>query len=132
MQYYIDYFKNKPNYIKKRKTLRKNPTSAEQLFWYEIRANKLGIKFRRQFQIGKYIVDFYCHELKLIVELDGNIHESKQIQDKYRQNYLESLGYKVIRYCNEQVLFEMDGTIYYLIEQIKKIKSYGSPPRRGS
>jgi len=123
MQYYSDYFKNKPNYIKRRKTLRKNPTNAEQLFWYEIRAKKLGVKFRRQFQIGKYIVDFYCHELKLIIKLDGNIHESKQIKDKQRQNYLENSGYNVIRYYNEQVLFEREATVRHLIEEIKKIQS---------
>jgi len=60
--------------------------------------------------------------LKLIIELDGNIHESKQIKDKYRQNYLENSGYKVIRYYNEQVLFEREATVRHLIE-VKKIKS---------
>ncbi len=62
------------------------------------------MKFRRQHAIGKYIVDFYCREIKLIVEVDGEIHEYQRDEDTLRQNYLEELEYNVMRFSNEEVI----------------------------
>ena len=62
----------------RRKELRKNQTKAEEILWFELRNNKLGAKFKRQHSIGGYIADFYCHTLKLVIEIDGGIHKSKE------------------------------------------------------
>ncbi|OJI06469.1 hypothetical protein BK004_03290 [bacterium CG10_46_32] len=90
----------------KRRALRKNSTKSESLLWKIVRSGKLGYKFRRQYSIGAYIVDFYCHELRLVVELDGYTHNDTAIikQDNERQKRLEKLGYTVKRYTDEQVL----------------------------
>ncbi len=75
---------------------------CEKLLWRKIRRNQLGYKFRRQFGIGSYVVDFYCPQLKLAVEIDGATHASdREVDlDKVRQNYIESLGITVKRYLN--------------------------------
>jgi very-short-patch-repair endonuclease len=84
--------------------LRKNPTLAERILWQRLRNRKLqGLKFRRQHPIGEYIVDFYCHELRLIIEIDGSIHEQKSESDGERQIDLEQLGYRVLRFGNKEI-----------------------------
>lgn len=108
-------FENAPKYKAIKKYLRNNSTFPEILLWQKLRMKQmLGYKFRRQFQIEKYIVDFYCHELKLIVEIDGSVHFEKSKEDKERQKYLEKKGYCVIRYINEQVL----QNIYFVLDNI--------------
>ena len=83
---------------------RQEMTEAEQQIWTIVRGRRLaGLKFRRQHAIGRFIVDFICIEHKLIVEVDGKIHESSYDEDKERQNYLQNLGYKVIRFSNDEV-----------------------------
>lgn len=93
---------NKKEQKNTRKYLRKLPVGCEIKLWSGIRQKQLGYKFRRQFGIGKYIVDFYCPELKLAIEIDGATHcTDKEIEhDKIRQAYIESLGIKIIRYSN--------------------------------
>jgi cyclase len=92
------------------KNLRKNMTVAETVLWMHIKAGIDGLKFRRQHPIGLYIADFFCHRAKLIVEVDGSIHDLIEVskEDKIRQQELESWGYKVIRFSNEQVLKEIE------------------------
>ena len=77
----------------------------ERKLWFYIRRKQLGVKFRRQHSIGKYIVDFFCCELKLAIELDGNSHFSEQVQayDHQRTRDLNKLGIKVLRFTNEEV-----------------------------
>jgi type I restriction enzyme M protein len=85
--------------------LRKNGTSAEEIFWELVRDRRfLGLKFRRQHQFGDYILDFYCHDCLLAVELDGKIHENRKAKDAKRDRYLLSQGLKVIRLANETFL----------------------------
>lgn len=105
---YKKYFKNKSDYITRRKNLRRTQTKAEYVLWQELRRKALGYTFRRQFQIGIYIVDFYCHELKLIIELDGPIHERQKEYDEKRQGWLERQGFLVLRFKNDEVLFERE------------------------
>ncbi len=100
--------------LNKAKELRKKQTPAEETFWQLVRDKKFfGLKFRRQHQIGTYIVDFYCHEHKLIIELDGEIHqiEEQQKHDKIKDRYLTSLGNKVIRFTNDKILIQTDKTL---------------------
>ncbi|PIR77946.1 MAG: restriction endonuclease [Candidatus Magasanikbacteria bacterium CG10_big_fil_rev_8_21_14_0_10_36_16] len=100
----------------KRKKLRSLPTKAEYVLWQELRKEKTGFRFRRQVSIGAFIVDFYCHELKLIIEIDGPIHENQKEYDYIRENYLKNSGYKVIRFTNEEVLFYRENTILKIKE----------------
>lgn len=87
--------------------LRKNQTKAEEIFWQLVRNRKfLNLKFRRQHQIGQYIVDFYCDEHKLVIEFDGEVHdtEKQKKHDSIRDKYLTSLGNCVLRFKNEELL----------------------------
>ncbi|MBU0660965.1 endonuclease domain-containing protein [Patescibacteria group bacterium] len=113
------YYQNQSSTRERRKLLRKQATKSEQILWQELRGKQLGIKFRRQYNIDYYIVDFYCHELRLILEIDGNIHgENKQrLKDIERQTYLEEQGYTIVRYRNEQILNELD----IVLEQLWQI-----------
>ena len=91
-----------------RRLLRKNKTKSEAIVWKLLRNRETGYKFRRQYSIGRYIVDFYCPEQKLIVEIDGSSHEGVYEQDKLREEFLIKNGYRVIRYKNEMVLNNPD------------------------
>ena len=92
-------------------SLRKNTTQAEAELWKYLRRKQMGVKFRRQHALGNYIVDFCCVEKKLIVELDGSQHLDLQEYDKIRTEYLESLGYRVTRFWNNQVMNDVKGVI---------------------
>jgi very-short-patch-repair endonuclease len=88
--------------------MRQAPTAAENALRQELRGRKLcGVKFRRQHTIDRFIVDFFSAEADLIIEVDGDIHDYSKEEDKARQAFLESLGYKVFRFSNEQVLNHM-------------------------
>lgn len=101
------YYGAKPYLIDLAKGLRKNPTKAEKLLWKHLRKfRKKGYVFRRQHPIEMFIADFYCHRLKLVIEVDGEIHSgqaSKEYDDS-RTGELERFGIIVIRYTNEMVL----------------------------
>lgn len=90
---------------------RKEQTFAEDRFWQMVRNRKMfNLKIRRQHPIGPFIADFYCHELKLAIEIDGGIHLLPHIKqrDALRENYLRILGLSVLRFTNENVLFNPD------------------------
>ena len=89
------------------KRLRKDMTLAERSLWFNLRGNRLGVKFKRQVPIGSYIVDFICMERRLIIEVDGGQHQVNQDYDKMRTAYLNSIGFKVLRFWNNQVLQEL-------------------------
>ncbi len=99
---------NEANYLmfELAKDLRKNMTHAEMVLWGHLKAGVNGLKFRRQHPIGIYIVDFYCHKIRLIIEVDGKIHDKKEVKeyDLKRENDLKSWGYKILRFTNERVL----------------------------
>ena len=104
---------------KQAKHLRKNQTDAERLLWNRLRNRQLcNCKFRRQHEIGSYIVDFICLESKLIIELDGSGHILKKEHDANRTNYLESLGYNVIRFWNNEVVQELDNVLNAIYQEI--------------
>ena len=104
--------------------LRKHPTDAENLLWKHLRAKRLnGYKFRRQHVIEPYIVDFFCMETGLIVEVDGGQHDEKREYDNERTAFLESRGYRVIRFWNNEILDDID----IVLERIMKILDDPSP-----
>ncbi len=112
-----DWYKMLKEFAKKNKQFQ---TDAESLIWRYIRNNQLGVKFNRQYIIGDYIVDFVCLEKKLIIEIDGGYHsEYEQIQkDDQRTDKLESMGFNVIRYTNEQLFADIEGVLHKIREQL--------------
>ncbi len=99
-----------------RRGLRNGPTTVERTLWKNIKNSQLGHKFRRQQGIGPYIVDFYCPEKSIIVELDGWIHgeEGHEEKDQKRQVFLEQQGFTVVRYRNEQIKYELSSVLHDL------------------
>jgi very-short-patch-repair endonuclease len=111
--------------------LRKSQTNAEDLLWQNLRNRKLeGLKFRRQHPLHKFIADFYCHEKKLVIEVDGDVHNSSEAKesDEGRTFELKELGIIVIRFRNEEVLKNMSLVLKKIREVVKSIdeKSKGS------
>ncbi len=92
--------------------LRQEMTPAEKTLWEQLRNRKLGgFKFRRQHPLDRFIVDFYCAACKLIVEVDGDIHDLQQERDAIRTEELERQGYRLIRFRNEQVLYDLENVL---------------------
>lgn len=101
-----------------RKTLRKKATVHEQILWARLKGKQLGVKFRRQQAIGKYVVDFYCAEKKLVIELDGNQHGEHKEYDDERTKYLESQGLKVLRFWDGEVNKDLANVILKIEEYL--------------
>ena len=108
------FYGAKPNIFEKAKSLRNNMTIAEKIFWKELNANKIkGYRFKAQHPVNRYIVDFYCHKAKLVIEIDGNIHDNEEVKerDDGRTYEIENYGLKVIRFTNNQVLNNIEEVI---------------------
>ena len=108
---------NKSKLLDRRKELRKSSTPQEYKLWMFLKGKNLGVKFRRQHGIGPYIVDFYCKKKNLVIELDGSQHLDEKEYDTERDNYMQALDIKVLRFWNNEV--DMD-----IIRVLKKIKEY--------
>jgi very-short-patch-repair endonuclease len=93
--------------------LRRDATFPERVLWGLHRDRRLsGVKFRRQYPVGPYVVDFYCSSHRLVVELDGRSHDDRGLRDRHRQDYLESVaGLKVFRVSNDDVLRERESVV---------------------
>ena len=113
-----------PKLVPYAKMLRQNMTLGEIALWREIKGKKLGVRFSRQIPIDQYIVDFYCKNLQLAIEVDGSIHfkDEQQNKDIFRQNRLESLGVVLIRFNNLDVKNNLNLVLEELKNTIKKIK----------
>lgn len=99
--------------------LRSNQTDAEKQLWYCLRANRfLNLKFKRQKPIGLYIVDFICLDKMLIIELDGGQHAVQLGYDLKRTQFLESQGFRVLRFWNNQVLSELESVLEEIRQQL--------------
>lgn len=100
------------NGIRRARTLRRSMTDAEQRLWHHLRAGQLdGFKFRRQFPVPPYVLDFACVELLLAVEIDGGQHAERVEQDALRTRFLVQNGWRVLRYWNNDVLAEERGVL---------------------
>jgi very-short-patch-repair endonuclease len=111
--------------------LRKKPTDAERTLWRYLRHKQLdGYRFRRQHVIRPYVVDFYCHDANLIIELDGSVHDDPEVyaNDIERQNLLEAGGYTVIRFQNRDVFRNLEGVLEVIREQLPKDSDEKSTP----
>ena len=89
--------------LQRAKELRREMTPAEKLLWEELRANKLGVHFRRQQVIQGFIVDFYCHKAGLVIEVDGDIHDLQKEEDERREKVLSEMGLRIVRFGNDEV-----------------------------
>ena len=121
--------------INKVRYLRRNMTLPEIILWSRIRSRKIeGFKFRRQQRIFNYIVDFYCHELKLIIEVDGEIHYLKENAelDKKRDNILRLNGFHIIRLSNHEIITDLSATINTIKSFIRQLSSPSQGDHRGS
>ena len=110
----MSFLRNDPALKDRRRELRRNQTDAERVFWAKVRNKQfLGMKFFRQYSFGPYILDFYCPEKKLAVELDGGQHNQLDGReyDAARTNYLNLYGIEVVRFWNNEVLGNMDGVL---------------------
>ena len=113
--------------------LRKDMTLSEILIWQEIRKKNLGVQFHRQVPIDNYIVDFYCHEISLIIEIDGNSHNFDEVveNDIKRQEKLEQFGLTFIRFDDLEVKNDINNVIRELDGKIKQLKNTPIIPSRG-
>ena len=114
-----------PKYTKRlvsvARTLRRGMTDAEKILWSFLRDNQLGAKFRRQFPIGKYVLDFYTHEAKLNIEVDGAQHYSDEgtRNDEERDSDLEQQGIKVLRYSHPEVMEQTDALADDILVEVR-------------
>ena len=118
--------KHNPNLTPNARTLRKNMTKEERHLWYDF-LQKYPIKFYKQRPIDNYIVDFYCKEVGLVIELDGLSHQYNEVMDldERKQSYLESIGLKVIRFEDEDVIRDLPNVmrvIEYTALSLKPMK----------
>ena len=105
------------------KELRKNMTDVEKIMWGYLKSRPNGFKFRRQHPLGIYIADFYCHKLKLVIELDGSIHDNEDVKlnDNVRQKLIELDGLSVIRFKNEEILNNIEHVLKIIKQKFNVI-----------
>jgi len=109
------FYNASPGIFRKAEELRNNMTKAEQLLWENLRNNQIGVRFKPQHPIEHFIADFYCHSAKLVIELDGEIHEQQKEYDIGREAEMEKYDIRVIRFKNHEVLEDVDS----VVEQIR-------------
>jgi very-short-patch-repair endonuclease len=116
---------NKKSETKKRKELRHNMPKAEVVLWTQLKGKQIGgHKFRRQYGVGPYVLDFYCPKLKLAIEIDGDSHfqDGAEEYDKDRQELIETLGIRFLRFTNGDVHQSLDGVLEKIALAIRRIK----------
>ena len=113
-----------------RRALRKRMPEAEVILWSKLQRRQLGgYKFRRQYGVGEYSIDFYCPKLKLAVEVDGDSHlrADREKKDRVRQKYIEDFGIQFIRFGNEDICKNLDGVLMKLEEAVEERKHEREP-----
>jgi very-short-patch-repair endonuclease len=111
---------------KRRQTLRNNLSKAEAILWNHLsRKQMLGYKFRRQYSVDQYVIDFYCPRLKLAIEIDGDSHFVSRAdeRDKARQEHIKAYGFRFLRFTNEDVYKNIDGVCQNIYEEIENLTS---------
>jgi very-short-patch-repair endonuclease len=119
---YPMYFGATPDIFKKAKELRKYETGAEKILWTKLSRNQMmGLQFRRQHPIDRFIADFYCAKIKLVIEVDGSIHKLPENKDYDigRSEILNEFGITVIRFSNEQIVNDIENTIIEIERKVK-------------
>jgi very-short-patch-repair endonuclease len=109
----------------KARQLRQTPTEAEKILWKALRRDQLGVSFRRQHPIGRYVLDFYCPSAGLAIEVDGGQHAAghqKEI-DHRRDQWLSTCGIRMLRFWNNEVLSNLQGVLQMVVMELKKTPS---------
>ena len=120
--------------LKHKKRLRYEMTPPERYLWKYLRSRQIhGLKFRCQHGIGPYIVDFYCPEKAVAIEIDGDTHteEGQKIKDKQKEEYFSALNIRLIRYTNRDVLQNLEGVIEDMLEELIRSSTSPTPPYKG-
>ena len=116
---------NRPDQKQRRQYLRTHMTKAEVILWSSLKGRGVrGEKFRRQQGVGVYILDFYCPSLRLAIELDGESHETTEAKkkDRERQDQLEQVGIRFLRFSNEAVLGDPDTVVARIAKEIRRLR----------
>ena len=109
-----------PNIEQSARSLRQNQTPAEKHLWNALNNKQLmGLRFRRQHPVGRFILDFYCPAQKLVIEVDGGIHDLRQEYDAERTQEIERYGYQVLRFRNEEVLGDLEWVLESIVKAIE-------------
>jgi adenine-specific DNA-methyltransferase len=121
------------NHLARARNLRKTATDAENHLWMELRARRLnGFKFKRQVPLGNYIVDFACLEIGLIIEADGGQHIEQQAHDQERTLWLQSNGYRVLRFWNDDILLRLSDVLEQIVRHLPSDYPHPNPlPQAG-
>ncbi len=115
------YFGAKPDILEKAKALRKNMTGAEKVLWERLKNKQvLKLRFRRQHPIDIFIADFYCHTVRLVIELDGKIHRAQKEYDEARTAEMEQFDIQVIRFKNEEIENDIESVIKKIESTVKQ------------
>jgi very-short-patch-repair endonuclease len=120
-----EYLYNNPEVKRRRQNLRNAAPTAEQLLWRHIKGKQLnGIKFRRQYGVGPFVIDFYCPELRLAIEVDGDSHlrEGAKEYDERRQKYIENFNIQFLRFANIDVYKNIDDVLETICKAASGIK----------
>ena len=114
--------------------LRKFCTHEEEIIWGYLKGNQSGVKFRRQHPLSNYIADFYCHALKLVIEIDGSVHNKEEVKknDELRQTHIEALGIKVIRFKNYEVINKPEKILQVINKTIKQLQDVSTSSPSGA
>jgi len=118
------------------KALRSNQTLPEKILWSRLSKNQLGVKFRRQHPLLRYVVDFYCHSHKLIVEVDGEVHllDDSRTRDKLRTEEIVENGLRLILFTNEDIFQRLEWVVAEIkstLSQVQSSSKSSKPPRLG-
>lgn len=111
-------FYNKSKNLGKRISLRQTQTPQEIILWSKLRNNQLGFKFKRQYSVGPYVLDFYCSSKKLAIEIDGSQHLENKEYDRQRSDYLSVFNIKVIRFWNNEININIDGVVLKILTEL--------------
>ena len=116
------FYGSSPIIFANARELRNEPTASEVIFWSLLKQHFPNYRFKRQHPVSQFITDFYCHKLKLVIEIDGSIHLSNEARnnDKIRDEFMQSLGLKIIRFTNDEVCKNGERAI----EKLKEIIAF--------
>ena len=109
------FYNASPDIFRNAEDLRNNMTEAEEILWERLRKKQLGVRFKAQHPIERFIADFYCHQSKLVIEVDGEIHKYQKEYDDGREAEIEKYEIKILRFTNSEVINDIET----VIEKIK-------------
>jgi very-short-patch-repair endonuclease len=122
----------KPRNTARAKSLRNQATPAERLLWTALSSRRVaGHKFSRQMPLGPYFADFLCREARMVVELDGHSHDTRQEHDRQRDAFMKAEGYRVMRFTNADVMTNLDGVVRSIALALAEIAPPPAPPASG-